>query len=233
VERPRYRYRARFTKSGRLRFIGHLDLTRLLLRALRRAGVELVYSEGFNPKPRVGFAPALPVGITSEAEYMDLEAHARLESSEVLEKINAKLPKDVRFLALQEIPRSLPALGEVICAARYRLAGHDDFDLPRALSDFRDRSPIEVTRTRERKVRTFRLDDEILELGSNPDGSLCLTLAIHGDGASVRPDEVLQELVGDRRSQLRLSREELLVDWNGRLVNPMLAAGAACRVGAA
>ena len=65
------------------------------------------------------------------------------------------------------------------------------------------------------------------------DGSLCLTLAIHGDGASVRPDEVLQELVGDRRSLLRLSREELLVDWNGRLVDPMLAASASCRVGAA
>ena len=59
----------------------------MLLRSLRRADVPLVHSQGFNPKPRVSFGPALSVGVASEGEYMDFECWEPLDADELLERV--------------------------------------------------------------------------------------------------------------------------------------------------
>jgi radical SAM family uncharacterized protein/radical SAM-linked protein len=223
---PRYRYRGRFTKGGRLRFLSHLDLYRLLKRALRRARIELVYSQGFNPKPRVAFGPALSVGVASEGEYLDFDSHVRLDPEESVRRINDALPRGVRFLAIREIRRDLPALGDAVCAARYRVQADNGFDPARDLAAFRRRSPVAVHRERNGKVRTFDLDDEMLELEPLEGAAVRMTLAVRTDGASVRPDEALSEIFGERSRDLRVVREDLLVAWNGHLINPLLAAAA-------
>jgi len=225
-ERPRYRYRARFTKTGRIRFLGHLDLSRMLLRALRRARVRLVYSQGFNARPRVAFGPALPLGITSEAEYLDFDCYVRLDPQTGVRGINDVLPEGVRFESLREIRRDLPALGESICAARYRAHTGNGFDLVRALDEFRRRSPVVLRRERKGKIREFNLDEELLDLVRLDDEALRLTLIVRNSGASVRPDEALREIFGERSETFRLVREDLLVAWKDQLINPLLAAAA-------
>jgi radical SAM family uncharacterized protein/radical SAM-linked protein len=221
---PRYRYRARFAKTGRIRFLGHLDLARTLLRALRRARFALVYSQGFNPKPRVQFGPALPMGFESEGEYIDLETSARLDTDVALALANAALPDGIRFLALREIGRGVPALGEAIRAARYRVEAGEDARPETAVASFRARGPVLVTREKKGKVSTFDLAREILVLEPTQGGRLSLTLALGGEGASVKPDEVLREIFGERAVSMLLTREDLLVEHEGRLMDPMLAA---------
>jgi radical SAM family uncharacterized protein/radical SAM-linked protein len=225
-EQPRYRYRGRFEKSGRMRFLGHLDIYRLLMRALRRAGVRLVYSQGFNPKPRVAFGPALSVGVESEAEYFDFDCQERLAADELLERVNRVLPDGVRFGSLRSIRRDLPALSDAVRAARYRVHTGNGFDLPATLAAFRGRSPVTVRRERKGKIRTFDLDAELLGLETLDEEAVRMTLAVRNDGASVRPEEALQQIFGDRATDCRLVREELLVEWKGQLVNPLLAAAA-------
>jgi radical SAM family uncharacterized protein/radical SAM-linked protein len=224
--RPRYRYRGRFTKEGRLRFLSHLDLYRLLTRALRRARIDLVYSQGFNPKPRIAFGPALSVGVASEGEYLDFDSHARLNPEEAERRINDALPRGVRFQTVREIRRDVPALGDAICAARYRVHTGDGSDPASVLASFRSRSPVTVRRERNGKVRTFDLDDEMLELDRVDAGALRMTLAVRSSGASVRPDEALREIFGEHAKNLRVVREDLLVSWNDHLINPLLAAAA-------
>ncbi|MDH3784984.1 MAG: TIGR03960 family B12-binding radical SAM protein, partial [Acidobacteriota bacterium] len=225
--RPHYRYRARFTKQGRLRFLGHLDLTRTLLRALRRAGLELVYSNGFNPKPKVGFSPALAVGVCSDGEFMDFESYTRLHPDRSLTAINASLPRGVRFEALQEVDRKAPALGEAIEAASYRVESGDDVDLAGRIDGFRQATEILVERTRKNgKQQTFDLKREVLSIEAPRRNALRMTLAIRRQGASVRPEEVLNELLG-KDVRVELTREGLLMDWHGRLLDPLLAASAA------
>ena len=226
-DRPVYRYRARFSKSGALRFIGHLDLARLVLRSLRRAGLELVYSQGFNPKPKVGFGPALAVGISSESEYVDFDSYLRLDDGSGESKINAALPEGLRFDLVREIPRSAASLGDAIGAARYRVTARNAGGLAEAVASFRERLPIELRRQKKNgKMQRFELADELLDLEVTDDSSFNMTLAMRHDGASVRPEEVLQEIFGKTRPPLDVVREELLVDWKGRLVNPLLAASA-------
>jgi radical SAM-linked protein len=225
-QRTRYRYRARLSKTGRMRFLGHLDLSRLLMRAMRRAGIALAYSQGFNPKPKVAFGPALPVGVSSEGEYLDFEGFDCLDPAEARSGINAALPAGVRFEALESIGRNIPALGEAIRAARYRAQVPTEGDLATALEDFCARGPLTVRREKNGKVTTFDLGRELLDLEKVDGSTLRFTLAHHADGASVRPEEVLREIFGERSARIRLAREELLVDWKGRLINPLLAAAA-------
>ncbi|HXV75094.1 MAG TPA: TIGR03960 family B12-binding radical SAM protein [Candidatus Polarisedimenticolaceae bacterium] len=227
------RYRGRFSKTGRLRFLGHLDLTRLLLRALRRAGFELVYTSGFNPKPRVGFGPALAVGIASEAEYIDFETTRPLPADDSARSVNGALPDGLRFDAIVEIDAKARSLGETIAAARYRVESLADVAEARgAIDRWRERLPLEVRRKRkDGKVITFDLEREVLELASLDDGGARITLAMQRDGASIRPEEALEAILAKpSSSSIGLVREELLVNWHGRWVNPILAARAGAAV---
>ncbi len=225
-EPPRYRFRSRFTKGSRLRFLGHLDLTRTLMRGLRRAGIRLSYSQGFNPKPRLVFGPALSVGISSEGEYVDFETTERIDPERVLLDINRSLPDGIRFLTIREIRRDAPALASAARAARYRIHTGNGFDLAEQLAAFRARGGVEVRREREGKVHTFRMEEALLDLRPLDREAVSMTLSLSGNQGSIRPDEVLREIFGERARGMRTVREELLVDWNGRLVNPLIAAAA-------
>ncbi len=222
----RLRYRVRYSKSGRVRFLGHLDLGRTMLRALRRARVPLVYSRGFNPKPRVGFGPALGVGVASDSEYLDLETRRPL-AGDALERINAVLPDGLRLHALRELPRGVAALGDSVRAARYRVEVSDASRLESALRTFESAASLPVRRERKGRLREFDLKRELLEIDRVGEHTLRLTLTLGGGAATVRPEEAVAAILPEAATGVRITREELLVDWQGRLVNPMLAASAA------
>ena len=115
-------------------------------------------------------------------------------------------------------------LGESVRAGRYLIRSGNGFDLEEDVRAFRARGPVELRRERNGTLRTFDLGAEILDLSAVAGDSVRLTLAMGGEGASVRPDEVAREIFGERASRARILREDLLVDWGGKLVNPMLAA---------
>lgn len=226
-EGPRYRYRARFAKLGRMRFLGHLDVTRLLMRALRRAGVPLVYSQGFNPKPKVAFGPALSLGVASEAEYLDFETREPQEPADLLRRLAGALPRGVVFDAVRPIESGLPALVEAIGAARYRLISSNGLDVAGAVEAWQRGDGGRIVRERKGKMRTFELAEEVLELVALDRRAARLTLALRGGAASVRPEEATRAIFGAGADELALVREDVLVDWNGRWVDPLLAAEAA------
>jgi hypothetical protein len=85
---------------------------------------------------------------------------------------------------------------------------------------------VRVHRERKGKLLTFEMDDELLDLEPLDEGTLRLTLAVRTDGASIRPEEALRGILDGDLAGTALVREELLVEWNGRLVNPLLAAAA-------
>lgn len=221
---PRFRYRARLAKTGRVRFLGHLDLARTILRALRRARLALVYSQGFNPKPRVQFGPALPMGFESEAEYIDLETGAAIDPGRSVIAINAALPGGIRVLDLRPIPREAPALGDAVRAARYRVETGTGSHSKDAVAGFLARGSVLVRREKKGKVSTFDLANEVLAIESEDEGRVTMMLALGGEGASIKPDEVLREIFGQGTAAMRLTREELLVEYEGRLVDPLFAA---------
>ena len=97
--------RVRYTKLGKIRFIGHRDVARIWERSLRKANIPVLYSQGFSPHPRISFGLALPTGFESEAEYVDVYLgedfflHA-FDEKIIQENINKALPSGMDVLAI-------------------------------------------------------------------------------------------------------------------------------------
>ena len=86
-----------YHKGPSLAFISHLDVQRTLQRAMRRAGIPLAFSQGFNPHPKLSFASALATGQTSDAEWFEAELSEDVEPEAFVSRVNGVLPPDFYF----------------------------------------------------------------------------------------------------------------------------------------
>lgn len=90
--------RLRFAKTGRLKYISHLDINRAMARALKRAEIPLWYTEGFNPHPYMSFSLPLSLGVESLCESVDIRITGEISNGEIKKRMNAVLPEDLRIL---------------------------------------------------------------------------------------------------------------------------------------
>jgi len=118
---PIRRFRIRFSKFDQAKFLGHLEMTRLLLRAFRRARIPLVFSQGFHPMPRVSFGPPLPVGYESFAEFLDIQVQGRFYTEEAAAAIQAVLPFGVQIMEIQEISLKSPSIFDMLQKVIYKI----------------------------------------------------------------------------------------------------------------
>lgn len=89
----RYDYRLTYAKTGRARYISHLDMMRSMQRAFKRARIPIWYTQGFNPHAYLNFPLALPLGTDSEIEVLDVALLEELEFGEIVSRINEKMPE--------------------------------------------------------------------------------------------------------------------------------------------
>ncbi len=113
--------RVAFAKEDEAKFIGHLDLTRVFERAMRRAGIPMAFSEGFNPHPKLAFGSALALGATSLREYVDIELAGEMLPSEFMHRLQGQLPRGLTLLEAKELPAHTKALMAVLNCAGYRV----------------------------------------------------------------------------------------------------------------
>lgn len=94
--------RAVFEKSGRAVFISHLDLLRTMQRAIKRSGIPVWYSQGFNPHIYLNFPLALSLGVTSRTEFMDFAITEKCDNNEIMNRLNAAMPEGLRIISIAE-----------------------------------------------------------------------------------------------------------------------------------
>lgn len=220
------RFRIKYRKSGWTVYLGHLEMLRLWQRAMRRAGLPLAYSHGFNPHPRLSFGPALAVGIEGLAEYLDVELAVPLSGEEIKERLGAELPVGLELLLVLPVADGAPALTAVINAAAYRVA----WDEPRDAETMRERvsvllaAPVvEVVRSSKEGTGVKDIRPGVYRLDVLDNGSLDMLLECSAKGA-VRPEEVLQAL--HLGGTYRLTRTGLFIRQNGSLLTPEEFTGA-------
>lgn len=113
------RYRIKFSKLGRIRFIGHLDLLKVFQRAIKRAKLPISYSEGFNPHQKVSFAIPLPLGMESICEYVDIRLEENLQENEILVKLNEQMPIGIEILNVIKLKEEDKNAASIISAGEY------------------------------------------------------------------------------------------------------------------
>jgi radical SAM family uncharacterized protein/radical SAM-linked protein len=193
------RYRLHFTKLDKARYLSHLEISRLFIRAFGRVGLNLVYSGGYHPMPKVSFATALPVGLESMGEIMDIHVKDTRELSLPIEQLNKELPSGISVLLAEGV--SIDSPPPQIKESHFRLTIHGSFkrdDLDRFL---KLRSYIAVKRERNGE-RTVDIRSQVKVLHPISPHELELVTR-HGIGPEMRPAEIIKEICA-------LSEDELV-----------------------
>ena len=117
------RVRVKFSKYGVMKFIGHLDVMRYFQKAMRRAGIDIAYSEGMSPHMIMSFAQPLGVGLTSDGEYMDVELRIPIASDEAIRRLNEVGVEGITVTEWRQIPEEKGSKAmTLVAAADYELA---------------------------------------------------------------------------------------------------------------
>ncbi len=202
------RLRALFRKEGPARFLSHLEVSAAFLRALRRAGVPLSFSEGFHPHPKVSFAWATSVGMESRGEYVDVLVRSvrPLEEAALAGRINACLPEGLAVASLEEIPLFAPALGTRIAGFSYAMdlaplesAPGADLALPalaHRIQTFLAAASFVVSRRKEHRTVTREIRPLVSALALDEEAREVRCTLHAGPEGSVRPLEILVDVLG-------------------------------------
>ena len=111
--------RIKFQKYGVMKFIGHLDMMRYFQKAIRRAGIDIAYSEGYSPHQIMSFAAPLGVGVTSDGEYFDIEVKSSKSSEAAIEILNQTMVEGICVLEYKKLPDTAKTSMSLVSAADY------------------------------------------------------------------------------------------------------------------
>jgi radical SAM-linked protein len=205
------RFRITFSKGDTLKYTSHLDLMRLWERSLRRAGVGLAYSGGFNPRPRVQLAAALPLGHTGEAEWLDVWLEVPTVVDRFATALVPVLPHGLTISQVIQVELGEPALQTEITSAEYDVTV--EWDEPAERVEVRVERALGATQLlQKRRGRPYDLRPLIegLRLSQRRDGDIVFQMQLAArQGATARPEAVLQAL-GMGESFARYHRKRLI-----------------------
>lgn len=160
--------RIKFAKYGMMRFIGHLDMMRYFQKAMRRAEIDIAYSEGFSPHQIMSFAAPLGVGITSEGEYLDIEVHSSKSSKEALKALNEVMVEGVSVLEYRRLKEGTKNAMSSVAAAdylvTYKNAGADACFKEALQRFYGEQSEILITKPTKKGEKVMDLKPLIYEL---------------------------------------------------------------------
>lgn len=208
-----------FEKGLRLRHIGHLDLMRAMQRALRRSGLPLRYSQGFNPHILLTFAAPLSVGMPGKREIMEVPIEGEMTGEAFLSKLRSALPPDLPCLSARPVDDRHPAPMALLTAAVYQAQletvpdGFSD-----AVARFLNQKEIPAVRKTKTGMKPCDIRPMIYGL-SLRDGTLEMTLALC-EKATCKPELLLSslfEFAGADRPRALVTRTQLLGDKDGAL----------------
>ena len=129
--------RMKFKKHGCMKFIGHLDIMRYFQKAIRRAEIDIAYSEGFSPHMIMSFAAPLGVGITSDGEYLDIEVHSTKSSKEMIDDLNTTMVEGVEIVGYVELPETAKPAMSIVAAADYILSYKEGYEVPFTVEEWK------------------------------------------------------------------------------------------------
>jgi radical SAM family uncharacterized protein/radical SAM-linked protein len=212
------RLRMRFGKQGDMRLVSHLDLLRLLDRAVRRAAIPVSFTGGFHPNPRIMVANALPLGATSSGEIVDFELTELMDESSFQERLAAQLPADIPIYEVEEIELKAPSATQSLVKAEYLLdvAVDGEIDWENSLAAILASSEIWQEQTsKSGKVKQVNLRERLFELELAEAQKIRYVGSCRNDGTMLRPEQVifmLEQASGEQLHLLHSHRSRLILE---------------------
>ncbi len=187
--------RFKFSKQGPVKFVGHLDIMRYFQKAMRRAGIDIKYSEGFSPHQIMSFAAPLGVGLTSNGEYMDIEVNSMEDCKTMVSQLNETMADGIQILECHMLDERAKNAMSLVAAADYTLTfreGKQPNDLEaflNGLSDFMGQEQILITKKTKKGEREIDLKAFIYELSIH--GETIFMKISAGSADNLKPELVM------------------------------------------
>ncbi len=182
------RIQVKFIKQGSLRFISHHNLMKLFERAIRRARISVKMSEGYNPRPKIAYPLALPVGIKGIDEKLEMELREHMEVSELETRLKKQLPENMQITSVEPITSKVKSTVKDVTYVVIPKNGK----MPEAGKTDELLSKDAVIIQRKGKKRTFNIRPSIERIKTDSQ-SIDLDLKMTPEGMA-RPEEVLLQL---------------------------------------
>lgn len=217
-----YRYRVVFIKEGEFICLSHLDLQRTFIRVLRRSGLPLAYSQGYNPQPRLSFAAPLAVGIASDGEYLEFDLVSSWESQKIKQSLNRLLPRELEVRSVQETDAAAPLLASQVEAALYLTISSTPFPgLAAAVEFILASSVLEVERQGKNTIKLVNIRPLIYNLylqDSFEEDKIFMFLATGNQGGT-RPAELMKFLPLTAETT-KVCRRAIFICKNNNYITP-------------
>jgi len=227
------RVRMEFSKGDEVRFLSHLDLVKAFERAIRRAELPIAFSEGFNPHPKMNFASALAVGVTSDNEYIDIELVRDVDAGEVADVLKKALPPGIEIKRGRLVPDNNPHLMAEVNRAEYRISAAQDGSvdsvrLADAIREFMNSPEIVIMKRTKKGTQPRNIRPGIIAFQGTGEGNRVNfeIEAITGSEGNVRPEEVVsafaeRSILPFDSDALSIRRTGLYIEKDGERIEPM------------
>lgn len=223
-----FRLRVCYPKGGRLRYLSHLEVTRACERSARRAGLPYAVSQGFNPRMRVAFGPALPVATAGLREYYDLLLVDYVPPSDALDRLRGSSVEELAPIRVAYVAENAPSLSAELTIALYEVAVGAAIE-PRNVIKAMEAvvGTGEFVATRKGKTKVFDLTEALPkepEVSSQGDGILVKMTTRLGPAGSLRPELLVRAALatnGAGEAPILVTRTDLLVEEGSDWLHPI------------
>ena len=212
--------RLKFSKTGMGKYISHLDLLRAFTRAITRAELPVRYTQGFNPHQIITFSLPLPIGVTSETEFVDIDFEDSANNSQIMEKLNENLPPDIRIISVGALLHS----ASDICLADYEitLKAPENIDAS-IVTGFFSKDNVSVMKKTKKGDKEVNLMDYINNVGTldfaQNEVKMMITLSA-GGAMNIKPDIMISALereLGYEFDEVYIHRTKIYVNENDKI----------------
>ena len=193
--------RIRFSKQGNMKFIGHLDIMRYFQKVMRRADVDIRYSEGFSPHQIMSFAAPLGVGLTGSGEYLDIEVLSTDSSAEMVRRMNLAMVEGMEVLSYKKIPDDAGNAMSLVAACDYTVRmrdgyaeamGFTDVSFMSGLVSFIETGDLQITKKTKKGEKEMDLRPYIYEHSLTDSGKGVFLKLSSGSAANIKPELLLE-----------------------------------------
>ena len=193
--------RIKFSKQGNMKFIGHLDIMRYFQKVMRRADVDIRYSEGFSPHQIMSFAAPLGVGLTGSGEYLDIEVLSTDSSAEMVRRMNLAMVEGMEVLSYKKLPDDAGNAMSLVAACDYTVRMRDGYAEAMGLTDvsfmsslvsFIETGDLQITKKTKKGEKEMDLRPYIYEHSLTDDGRGVFLKLSSGSAANIKPELLLE-----------------------------------------
>ena len=200
-----YDYRVRFSKHGALKYIGHLDVMRYFQKVLRRAEVDVAYTNGFSPHEITTFAQPLGVGVESDGEYMDIKMNSYISCEELRDRINSHSVLEIQALSVKLLPEKSGNAMASVAAAEYYIdfkparvpavlteVINDPVKINDMINSFLSQNEIILEKEGKAGLRQIDIKDRIFEFGWDENEKCLHAIVDASSGYNIKPQALIE-----------------------------------------